>query len=143
MSSETMDEKDNIIYTLKLDEYREENDYGRILRKGYLDMIPRNCFVNGESYIWFDQEWAMENIPSKLILMRGIIQTFIRVRELNDLISEKELLEHYGLYDCLKVISGFEEMFYMTIQEKNKIEYYVDVGTSDVCIKNIRILLEN
>lgn len=139
--SEAAEEKDCIMYDLELDKYHENNGYGKILQKGYLDMVPRNCFIKDGQFLWFDQEWVMDNIPSKFILLRGMLLTYDRVSELLELIPREELVEHYGLYESLKVIDSFTELFERTIQDTNGLEYYIGTVNEDVYMKNVKKLL--
>lgn len=140
MVSDTVEEKNCIMYELELDEYRKENDYGRILRKGYLDMIPRNCFVKDGELLWFDQEWVLDHLPSKFILLRGMLITYDRVTELADLIPREELLERYGLYDCLKVVDSFTQLFEGTIQEVNRLDDFTEKSGDGIYAENVRKL---
>ena len=52
--------------------YQGNQKYGKILRKGYVDMVPKNCFVDGDELLWFDQEWTLDYIPVKFVLYRAI-----------------------------------------------------------------------
>ncbi len=141
MASDAANERDCIFYALELDKYRENNGYGKILQKGYLDMIPRNCFVNSEQFYWYDQEWMMDNIPSKFILLRGMRFTYDRVEELAELISKEEFVERYGLYDCLKVMDGFNDLFESTVQDMNRLEYFIGTGSGEVYRNNVGKLM--
>jgi Dimethyladenosine transferase (rRNA methylation) len=141
MTSDMADEKECIIYHLELDEYRENNTYGKILKKGYLDMIPRNCFIKDGQYLWFDQEWLMDNLPSKFVLLRAMLITYDRVSELLDVIPREELVEHYDLYECLKVIDSFTALFEGIVQDTTSTEYYINSGSHDIYIRNVKKLL--
>lgn len=141
MSSDAADEKDCIMYDLGLDQYRENNGYGKILQKGYLDMIPRNCFVKDGKLLWFDQEWLLDHIPSKFIWLRGMLITYDRVSELLELIPREEVIERYGLYECLKVIDTFTELFERTVRENNGPEYFWGSGNNGIYVGNIKKLL--
>lgn len=138
MSSDMAEETACIMYELELDEYREGNGYGRILKKGYLDMVPRNCFVKGEELLWFDQEWLLDNVPSKFILLRGMLITYDRVSELENLISREELLEHYGLFECLKVMDSFTRLFEGMVLDQAWMGYLLENDDEDIYRKNIQ-----
>ena len=53
-------------------------DLGPILSKGYIDMMPLNCFYDAEQknpkdrYIYYDQEFYWENCPAKAVMYRAI-----------------------------------------------------------------------
>ncbi len=122
-SSESVEQQECMIYELKLDEYQEEKNYGKILRDGYVDMIPRNCFVKGEELLWFDQEWVLENIPSKFILYRGMVEMYTAIPEFEDTIPVIEFVKHYRMEECLEAFIELNELFLQMVSNP----YYVGV----------------
>lgn len=49
-------------------------DFGPILKKAYMELIPLNCFYNEETdeFLYFDQEFVRESYPAKYVLFRAI-----------------------------------------------------------------------
>lgn len=68
---------------------------------GFLDMIPKNCFVVGGMNFFFDQEWMIKFIPLQYILYRAINNMSIKILEKNELFTK---------YDLDKNIKVFEDM---------------------------------
>lgn len=101
----------------------EGRDYGKILREGYVDMIPRNCFVKGKELLWFDQEWVLENIPSKFILYRGMVEMYKVIPEFEDVIPMMEFVKHYKMEECLEAFMALNELFLQMVANP----YYVGV----------------
>lgn len=122
-SSECIEPQECLIYELKMDEYREGKDYGKVLREGYVDMIPRNCFVKGEELLWFDQEWVLDHIPSKFILYRGMVEMYKVVPEFEDVIPMMEFVKHYKMEECLEAFMALNELFLQMVANP----YYVGV----------------
>lgn len=122
-SSEGVGQQECMIYELKLDEYREGKDYGKILREGYVDMSPRNCFVKGEELLWFDQEWVLDHIPSKFILYKGMVEMYKIIPELEDIIPMMEFVKHYKMGECLEGFMALNELFLQMVANP----YYVGV----------------
>lgn len=50
-------------------------DWGPILQKAYLDMIPLNIFWVQDDFLLFDQEFCCENYPARYILFRALRYT--------------------------------------------------------------------
>ncbi len=122
-SSECVEQQECLVYELQMDEYREGRDYGKILREGYVDMIPRNCFVKGKELLWFDQEWVLENIPSKFILYRGMVEMYKVIPEFEDVIPMMEFVKHYKMEECLEAFMALNELFLQMVANP----YYVGV----------------
>lgn len=49
-------------------------DFGPILKKAYMELIPLNCFYNERNgdFLYFDQEFVRDNYPAKYVLFRAI-----------------------------------------------------------------------
>lgn len=65
---------------------------------GFVDMIPKNCFVVGGMNFFFDQEWMIKFVPLEFILYRAINNT---------LISNEEKIKLFQKYDLNK----YNELF--------------------------------
>lgn len=120
-ASEPAKQEECIIYELGLDGYEEEKDYGIILKEGYLDMVPKNCFVNGEELLWYDQEWTLDNVPAKFVLYRAMVETYTSISELNEIIPTTEFIKHYGMDGHLEVFMSLNELFLQMVLDN----YYV------------------
>ncbi len=70
---------------------------GVILRKGYFDMVPLNSFVEDGEFVFFDQEFALDNYPANIILTRMVMITYGGDREMQRLLPAEVLYERYGL----------------------------------------------
>ena len=89
--------KDELLEPLKElnDEILEDFNFTEY---GFLDMIPKNCFVVGGINFFFDQEWMIKFIPLEFILYRAINNT---------LISNEEKIKLFQKYDLNK----YNELF--------------------------------
>ena len=70
---------------------------GVILRKGYFDMVPLNSFVEDGEFVFFDQEFALDNYPANVILARLINIAYGSDKEMQKLLPMEVLYERYGL----------------------------------------------
>ena len=48
------------------------NEYGMILERCYFDLVPLNCFVINDEFIFFDQEFYIENYPIDMVMWRSL-----------------------------------------------------------------------
>lgn len=51
-------------------------NWGVILKKAYIELIPLNCFYENGEFLFFDQEYVRENYPAKYVLFRAIYYLF-------------------------------------------------------------------
>lgn len=80
---------------------------------GFIDMIPKNCFVVGGMNFFFDQEWLVKYIPLEFILKRSIDNTYLKQE-----IREK-LFEKYDLNKYKELFSKLEDWFLERVIDKN------------------------
>jgi len=72
-------------------------DFGVILEKAYIDMIPINCFYNNGDFIFFDQEFTREYYPAKYVLFRALKYTYYFINEADSIIPLEYMKKKYGL----------------------------------------------
>ena len=82
---------------LRSSDYIYEDERGIILKNGYVDMVPLNSFYQNGEFVFFDQEFCIENYPANAILYRTIVVVYERMPENEILISKADILKRYGL----------------------------------------------
>ena len=82
-------------------------DLGPILERGYIDMVPLNCFYDGtiedsrSRFIYYDQEFYWDNCPAKAIMYRSIMIIYDGTdKEFERIVAKGDLLDRYGLSEC-------------------------------------------
>lgn len=116
-SSEEISWEENILYTFGLDIVPDKEKYGAILKTGYLDMIPRNAFWEGNVIYWFDQEWTLENVPADFVLYRAILRFYCSFEEANKALPLTELARRYGLAAGWKDYQQLESLFFGVVAD--------------------------
>lgn len=96
----------------------QNEQFGTILRKAYLDMVPVNCFVDGNKLLFFDQEFCMENVPAKFVLYRGLKYLYMSNSWMADILPMYFLLEKYEMDQIVEVLERIEEKFICQIRNK-------------------------
>ena len=94
-SSEHVDEKYNGLRK-GADDIR---NYGTILSKAYIDMIPINCFYDRGKLIFFDQEFVRENFPASYTMFRALKYTYSFLTFANGIIPLQHMKERFGLVE--------------------------------------------
>lgn len=92
-------------------ENMEDDKFGVILNKAYIDMVPINCFYRGNTFQFFDQEFVQENYPAKYILYRALKYTYFFIPEAEEQVPLDKLKEKYGLKDIWQYFEAEEKRF--------------------------------
>ena len=113
------------------EEYKEIGDEElkklSFLKKGYWDMVPKNCFLIDSKFIFFDQEWEKDYLPVEFILYRAIINSYdlvkrINVEELFEKLKIKEYINCFEEMDKKLRKEILDEEIYKIIYEKEEIK---------------------
>lgn len=74
------------------------------IKHGFIDLVFENTFYdsNNNKFIFFDQEWYMENIKANYILYRAINNLYIHNPNLSNYIPKEELMKKYDLLDDIE-----------------------------------------
>lgn len=122
----------------------ESND--KILKKIYIDMIHKNCFVqeNGD-YVWIDQEWCLDDIPASFGLYYNIIELYASNMWIDTCIPMKQVLEHYALTDKSDCYYNLKQAFLNTVQNRYSTFNYWQLSqlNKDNITTNIKLLYNN
>lgn len=112
-------------------------DLGPILLKGYIDMVPLNCFydVNEKDFkkrfIYYDQEFYWKNCPAKAIMYRSITIIYDKTdEEFEHIVPQELLLERYGLAECQDIWIRMSARFTDTLRnQRTLLPYYENTRT--------------
>ncbi|MGQ8873600.1 SAM-dependent methyltransferase [Paenibacillus sp. TSA_86.1] len=97
--------------------YDNQIDYGIILEKAFIDMIPINCFFQDGKLVFFDQEFVRENYPAKYILFRAIKYTYFFIKDAEQYVPISNLKAKYGLLHLWEYFEK-EEMRFVSLNRK-------------------------
>ncbi|SHK71483.1 cytidyltransferase-like domain-containing protein [Selenomonas ruminantium] len=70
---------------------------GVLLKKGYFDMVPLNSFFADGEFMFFDQEFAIDNYPANVLLTRMVGITYGSDKEMQRLLPIEVMYDRYGL----------------------------------------------
>lgn len=108
-------------------------DLGVILEKGYIDMVPLNCFYDTSivepksRFIYYDQEFYIENCPAKAIMYRSVSIIYDGTdREFERLIPRRDVLERYGLAECEDIWMRMSSRFTETLRNQKALRPYYE-----------------
>lgn len=101
-------------------------------KKSFVDMIPLNSFYIAGRFVFYDQEFAMENFPAKAVIYRVIASTYNPQAKNQHLLSLAEVYGRYGIdmkdtgrFGYLVRIAN--EWLWQVRKEQHLAEYYKKV----------------
>ena len=142
-SSEKTNWENNILYGLDVGISKDKEKFGEILTVGSVDMTFSNALCEADGLKWFDQEWCVDNVPALFVLYRAIYLFYDTYPELEDVVSQKEVMERYGIVDCDKEYSVLESLFLGSVMDIAYIDYTKNFQLRDgqILARNINMLL--
>ncbi len=122
-------------YLLKVDHYRDllyrsstllrkNNELGAIYEKGYLDMMPINCFWWRDDFYFFDQEFVEDEYPIDAILYRGIASIYQGQPDIEAIYPMRKLWERYSLTDKWEKLDSYARKFTFNLRSGSSLEAY-------------------
>ena len=75
----------------------EDEETGAIMKRGYLDLVPLNCFYIDGDFVFYDQEFYEENCPANAVIMRMVDIIYSGNLELEAILPRDFLIKRYGL----------------------------------------------
>lgn len=108
-------------------------DLGPILAKGYIDMVPLNCFYDASisdtksRFIYYDQEFYIENCPAKAVMYRSVSIIYDGSdKEFERIIPRKETMDRYGLSECEDIWMRMSARFTETLRNQKELRPYYE-----------------
>ncbi len=103
----------------------KREDLGVILKRGYMDLVPRNCIYADGEFVFYDQEHCIERLPAHVVARRAIDQIYWGTVWEKALLSKEELMERYHLKEYERLWGLYIGRFMERIQgEKELLEYH-------------------
>lgn len=106
----------------------EREALGVILKRGYLDLVSLNCFYLEGSFVFYDQELFLKNVPAKAIMIRTIEFIYKFNDQLDSILPHRELFERYGMLEHMGLYQKFISHFLNTLREDDGLSDYFKEG---------------
>lgn len=111
---------------------------GAILRRGYLDLVPLNSFAVDGEFVFYDQEFCVENYPANAIIQRMISTLYAGNTGLQKILPSNSLYERYGLQTYLERWRKAEWEFLGKLLSKDELRIY-----HEQCWRNLEVVNSN
>lgn len=114
----------------------ERENLGVILKRGYIDLVCLNCFYADDEFVFYDQEFFMENLPAKVILWRTIVLIYGGGLRLEEIIPINKLFERYRLTEYLELWQRFAGFFTWKLRKEEELFEYHKLCRRDFGVIN-------
>lgn len=108
-------------------------DVGPVLARGYIDMVPLNCFYDESAkdaksrFIYYDQEFYWENCPAKVVMYRSITIIYDGTdKEFERIVPRRELFDRYGLSECEDMWQRMSSRFTDVLRNQKPLRPYYE-----------------
>lgn len=89
----------------------KNENWGPVLKKAYIEMIPVNCFFLDGGLLFFDQEYTMDHCPAGYVMFRAVHDIYNFIPEMEKLIPLAEMQERYHLKSLWDQYMKIEDEF--------------------------------
>lgn len=115
----------------------EKSENLSIVKCAYIDLVFENTFLRGDKFVFFDQEWTMNDLPLEFILYRAINNIYVYHSEIGQKIPKNEILRRFDLLQHLELFEKIETQIQKFIIDDSVMKMYQD---STCLIKDIKDL---
>lgn len=102
----------------------EKENIGVILKRGYIDMVSINCFHTEDGFVFFDQEFYIENFPANAVFIRTIDLIYKGNPDLEKIYPREELLKYFKLYEYRRTWWGRVSEFLQKLRKEKELAEY-------------------
>lgn len=95
---------------------------GVMLEHGYIDMVPLNTFYRDGNFVFFDQEFCVDNYPANAIISRMVCTFYERNLECIKYYPHEKLLARYGLLEKRDYWRKMDTDFFKDILERQELK---------------------
>lgn len=105
----------------------EERERVTLLQKRlYFDMVPHNCFYLNGDFVFYDQEFVLEDYPVKMLLTRMVDSVCSGYADLNAIIPMDDLYRRYGLLEEKDRWHRMSGEFLVGLRKEKELQSYHD-----------------
>lgn len=95
------------------------------LNETYIDLVLENTFYRDGEYLFFDQEWKLENATSDFILYRAVNNLYIYNPEISEIITKEEFWARFNINsEKIEEFNKYEKEFQDKVVNKELVAAY-------------------
>ena len=115
---------EDIFEKYKIDVPEEIKQKMTFIKNGFIDLTFENVFMK-DGYLFYDQEWYVENVPLEMILYRTIKNFYTyNGKKVEEKISKEEMFSKFNITEFLPYFEEVEIFIQKDILDENIVEEY-------------------
>lgn len=116
--------RDIILQSSEQVEQEKNGEKTDCLKKGYLDLVPLNCFVTDETFMFYDQEFCVEDCPIGVLVARLVDLVYVGDYELERILPKTFFLKRYGIADRIDDWRRMSVEFLTKLRKEKELRVY-------------------
>ena len=96
------------------------------LKRGYFDLVPLNAFYQDGRYIFFDQEFCIENYPANAIIARTIDIIYGGFSELEAILPRRFFWQRYDMENQIPYLRKKSREFLTELRNQKVLKPFLD-----------------
>ena len=113
-----------------------EDDYSgdelNVVKNLYIDLVFENTFYIDNKFLFYDQEWCLQDLPLEFILYRSINNLIIYNSEILQNIKSEEIFEKIGIASYINLFEKIERYFQKYVIDENIQKFYDKKSVSEL-----------
>lgn len=110
----------------------EKLDWGPIIKKAYMELIPLNCFYEAGQFLFFDQEFVRSNYPAKYVLFRAIHYIYCFTPNAEKFLPQQVLRKKYGMEETWDFYLQEELRFLKEVRNQERYKQFYKWAHVDI-----------
>ncbi len=113
------------------DHIDNNKELGIILKKGFLDLVPLNCFYIKGEYVFYDQEFFLDSYPANAIIFRGIEIIYMQDAKIESIIPKDFFWLRYGMDKQVESLQRMSGEFTYKLRHLEELKPYMEKCEAD------------
>lgn len=113
-----------------------KKNIGVILKRGYIDMVSLNSFYSERGFVFFDQEFYIENLPANVIMIRTIDCIYRGRYSFNEILPVDDVLKYFHLYEYRDTWRKYVGIFIRDLRNEKELACYHKEHRCDLRVIN-------
>lgn len=120
-----------------LDDGQQNSDEAGVrYKQAYIDMVPLNCFYIDGKFVFYDQEFAEENYPIKVVLARALDIVYMNDASMEEIVPVSYFLKKYDMMDKINLYRSLGSTYINNLRSRDSLKDFNAKHLADSILVN-------